>query len=59
MANQREKTKEQRILAEKALLKKLNLPEHMSANAMLQALNLLYTREELEQMLNESGIERD
>ena len=43
----------------KALLKKLNLPEHMSANAMLQALNLLYTREELEQMLNESGIERD
>ena len=43
----------------KALLKKLNLPEHMSANAMLQALNLLYTREELEQMLDESGIERD
>ena len=43
----------------KALLEKLNLPEHMSANAMLQALNLLYTREELEQMLNESGIERD
>ena len=43
----------------KALLKKLNLPERMSANAMLQALNLLYTREELEQMLNESGIERD
>ena len=43
----------------KALLKKLTLPEHMSANAMLQALNLLYTREELEQMLNESGIERD
>ena len=43
----------------KALLKKLNLPEHMSANPMLQALNLLYTREELEQMLNESGIERD
>ena len=29
------------------LLKKLNLPEHMSANAMLQALNLLYTLEEL------------
>ncbi len=43
----------------KALLNKLNLPEHMSANAMLQALNLLYTQEELEQMLNESGIERD
>ena len=43
----------------KALLKKLNLPEHMSANVMLQALNLLYTREELEQMLDSSGIERD
>lgn len=43
----------------KALLKKLNLSEHMSANAMLQALNLLYTRKELEQMLNESGIECD
>lgn len=30
----------------KALLKKLKLPEHMSANAMLQALNILYRREE-------------
>ena len=30
-----------------ALLKKINLPERMSANAMLQALNLLYTLEEL------------
>lgn len=30
-----------------ALLKRLDLPEHMSANAMLQALNLLFTREEL------------
>lgn len=29
------------------LLKRLNLPEHMSANAMLQALNLLYSREAL------------
>lgn len=29
------------------LLKTLNLPEHMSPNAMLQALNLLYTLEEL------------
>lgn len=36
-----------------ALLKKLNLPEHMSANALLQALNLLYTLEELEQILHE------
>lgn len=33
------------------LLKKLDLPEHMSANAMLQALNLLYSPEELEQIL--------
>ena len=30
-----------------ALLKKLQLPERMSPNAMLQALNLLYTLEEL------------
>ena len=30
-----------------ALMKKLGLPEHMSANALLQALNLLYTPEEL------------
>ena len=29
------------------LLKKLELPEHMSSNAMLQALNLLYNLEEL------------
>ena len=33
------------------LLKKLNLPEHMSANAMLQALNLLYTLDELKELL--------
>jgi ribonuclease M5 len=36
-----------------ALLKKLNLPEHMSANAMLQALNLLYSLEELERIVSE------
>ena len=35
-----------------ALLKKCNLPERMSANAMLQALNLLYTLEELEAMID-------
>lgn len=29
------------------LIKKLEFPEHMSANALLQALNLLYTLEEL------------
>ena len=34
-----------------ALLKKLELPEHMSANAMLQALNLLYSLEELTNMV--------
>ena len=33
------------------LLKKLDLPEHMSANAMLQALNLLYCLEELEMII--------
>ena len=31
----------------KRLMKLLNLPEHLSANALLQALNLLCTREEL------------
>lgn len=30
-----------------ALIKMLNLPEHMSSNALLQALNLLYTKEEI------------
>ena len=34
-----------------ALLKKLNLPEHMSANALLQALNLLYDPEDLKSIL--------
>ncbi len=34
-----------------ALLKKLELPEHMSANAMLQALNLLYDLDELREMV--------
>ncbi len=34
-----------------ALLHALHLPEHMSANAMLQALNLLYTKQELEEMV--------
>ena len=29
------------------LLRKLDLPEHMTANALLEALNILYTREEL------------
>ena len=39
------------------LLKKLNLPEHMSANAMLQALNLLYTRMQLEELV--AAMEKD
>ena len=34
-----------------ALLKKLGLPEHMSANAMLQALNLLYSPDKLKAMI--------
>ncbi len=34
------------------LLKKLDFPEHMSANALLQALNLLYTKEELYQIID-------
>ena len=33
------------------LLKKLDLPQHMSANAMLQALNLLYNLEELKEIM--------
>ena len=36
-----------------ALLRKLGLPERMSANAMLGALNLLYDRQELQQLLQE------
>ncbi len=35
----------------KQLLKKLDLPEHMSANAMLQALNVLYSPEELNEIM--------
>lgn len=33
------------------LLRKLDLPEHMSANAMLQALNLLYSKEEISRLV--------
>ncbi len=36
----------------KLLLKYLELPAHMSCNAMLQALNLLYSRQELESILD-------
>ena len=37
------------------LLKKLHFPEHMSSNAMLQALNLLLTPEALRQMLEKDN----
>lgn len=36
-----------------ALQKQLNLPEHMSSNALLQALNLLYTKDEICRILKE------
>ena len=35
----------------KKLLKKLDFPEHMSANAMLSALNVLYTLPQLQEIL--------
>ena len=37
----------------KKLLKQLSLPEHMSSNAMLEAVNLLYTLEELSAMVQQ------
>ena len=43
-----------------ALLRKLELPEHMSAKALLAALNALYTREELcSFFLKEKGTEKE
>ena len=41
--------------AEKRIMlqKKLGFPEHMSANALLQALNMLYTLEELTKLLQQ------
>ena len=41
--------------AEKRMMlqKKLGFPEHMSANALLQALNMLYTLEELTKLLQQ------
>ena len=38
-------------LLRKKLLKKLDLPEHMSANALLQALNLLCTPADLQELV--------
>lgn len=40
-----------------ALMNKLSLPAHMSANALLQALNLLVTPEELESLV--AGLENE
>ena len=37
----------------KKLLQHLQLPEHMSSNAMLQALNLLYSRDTLIELMRE------
>ena len=39
----------------KKVLKKLQLPEHMSSNAMLQALNLLLDLEALQQIVGENN----
>lgn len=41
----------------RALLTKLDLPEHMSVNAMLQALDLLFTLDELEGFVKDLEIE--
>ena len=43
----------------KQLLKKLDLPEHMSANALLQAVNLLYMLDELREILSQLGENHD
>lgn len=37
-----------------ALLKKLQLPEHLTANGLLEALNVLFSREELAAVLEET-----
>lgn len=46
-------------LLRKKLLKKLDLPEHMSANALLQAVNLLYTLDELREITLQLGENHD
>jgi len=43
----------------KWLLKQLDLPEHMSANALLQAVNLLYTLDELREIMKQLGENHD
>ena len=42
-----------------ALLKKLDLPEHMSTNALLQAVNLFYTLDELREIMTQLGENHD
>ena len=39
----------------KRLMKQLDLPERMSPNALLQALNLLYSLEELTELVEKLG----
>ena len=41
------------------LMKKLDLPEHISANALLQAVNLLYTLDELRELTGQLGENHD
>ena len=43
----------------KRLMKKLDLPGHMSANALLQAVNLLYTLDELRALIQQLGENHD
>lgn len=40
----------------RALMKRLNLPEHLTANGLLEALNLLYDRETLQQAAQEADL---
>jgi len=37
----------------RALLRRLDLPEHLNANGLLEVLNLLYTREQIRKILEE------
>lgn len=41
------------------LLKRLDLPSHLTANGLLEALNLLYDREELEGLLTRQPVEEE
>lgn len=46
-------------LLRKQLLKELDLPEHMSTNALLQAVNLLYSLDELRKIIAVLGEKHD